>query len=344
MSRELPQTDFGFPRRPDPQLDLWARGGLPEPEHEPEPVARNARTNVLLFLATVPCVFLAGATNEIRSGAAPADLAAAILSGWKFAVPFLAILLVHEFGHYIAARIHRVDASLPYFLPLPLLSPFGTMGAIISMRGRIRSRDALLDIGAAGPLAGLVVAIPVLWYGLSLSAVGPLSEGHYLQEGQSLLYLALKRIVLGPIPQGTDVNLHPTAYAGWGGLLITMINLFPWGQLDGGHVAYALLGPRHHAIARWFRRALLVLYVITASEFILPVLLGHSRMPLMIAFTNSFFWLMWYLVLSLISRMSGGAEHPPTEPGVLSPKRKIVAVITLVFFVLLFMPVPLAQY
>jgi membrane-associated protease RseP (regulator of RpoE activity) len=344
MSRELPHAGLGFPSRRDPELDVWARGGLPEPEPELEPATRNARTNVFLFLATVPCVFLAGATNEIRSGAEPSDLVAALLSGWKFAVPFLAILLVHEFGHYIAARIHRVDASLPYFLPLPLLSPFGTMGAVIAMRGRIRSRDALLDIGASGPLAGLVVAIPVLLYGLSLSSVGPISHEHYLQEGQSLLYLAMKRAILGPIPDGMDVNLHPTAYAGWGGLLITMINLFPWGQLDGGHVAYALLGSRHHTVARWFRRALLVLYVFTATEFMLPVLLGHSQMTLMIAFTNSFFWLMWYLVLSLISRLSGGAEHPATEPGDLSPKRKVIAVVTLAFFVLLFMPVPLAQY
>jgi membrane-associated protease RseP (regulator of RpoE activity) len=344
MSRELPQPGLGFPSHREPQLDIWARGGLPEPEHEPEPSTRRARTNVLLFLATVPCVFLAGATNEIRSGAEPADLVTALLSGWKFAVPFLTILLVHEFGHYIAARIHRVDASLPYFLPLPFLSPFGTMGAVISMRGRIRSRDALLDIGASGPLAGLVVAIPVLLVGLSLSSVTPVSHDHYLQEGQSLLYLAMKRAILGPIPDGMDVNLHPTAYAGWGGLLITMINLFPWGQLDGGHVAYALLGSRHHSLARWFRRALLVLYVFTAAEFMVPVLLGHSHMPLGIAFTNSFFWLMWYIVLSLIGRLSGGAEHPPTEPGVLSPKRKVIAVVTLAFFVLLFMPVPLAQY
>ncbi len=259
-------------------------------------------------------------------------------------MPFLGILLFHEFGHYIAARLHRVDASLPYFLPLPLLSPFGTMGAVISMRGRIRSRNALLDIGASGPLAGLVVAIPVLMYGLSLSTVGPISLDHYQQEGQSILYLALKRLVLGPIPEGMDVNLHPTAFAGWGGLLITMLNLLPWGQLDGGHVAYALLGPRQHVLARWFRRSLLVLFVYTAATFMLPVLQGHSRLTMSMAFLNSWFWLVWYLVLGVIGRFSGGAEHPETEPGALSPKRKIVAIVTLAFFVLLFMPVPLAQY
>jgi membrane-associated protease RseP (regulator of RpoE activity) len=237
-----------------------------------------------------------------------------------------------------------VEASLPYFLPLPYLSPFGTLGAVIAMRGRIRSRNALLDIGASGPLAGLVVAIPVLMYGLSLSSVGPLGSEHYQQEGQSLLYLALKRIVLGPIPDGMDVNLHPTAFAGWGGLLITMLNLLPWGQLDGGHVAYALFGHRQHRYARWFRRALLAFFVVVAVHFVLPVLEGRSHMSLGMAFANSWFWLMWYFMLGVVGRMSGGAEHPPTEPGELSPARKIVAAVTLVFFVLLFMPVPLAQY
>jgi hypothetical protein len=140
MSRELPQAGIEFPSRRDPELDVWARGRLPEPEPEPEPAARSPHINVLLFLATVYCVFQAQATEAVRSRAEPAELVAAFLSGWKFAVPFLTILLVHEFGHYIAARIHRVDASLPYFLPLPGgISPFGTLGAVIAMRGRIRS-------------------------------------------------------------------------------------------------------------------------------------------------------------------------------------------------------------
>ncbi|HEX3597238.1 MAG TPA: site-2 protease family protein, partial [Polyangiaceae bacterium] len=245
MNRELP-PGLGFPVPREPYRDVWDRRSLPEPEPEPRPT--KIWNNVVLFLVTVPCVFLAGAHMTMPQ----ADLLATLLSGWTFAVPFLGILLFHEFGHYIAARLHRVEASLPYFLPLPVLSPFGTMGAVISMRGRIRSRDALLDIGASGPLAGLFVAIPVLAYGLSLSTVGPIGAEHYQQEGQSLLYVAMKRLILGPIPAGMDVNLHPTAFAGWGGLLITMLNLLPWGQLDGGHVAYALFGPRQHVYARWF--------------------------------------------------------------------------------------------
>ncbi len=338
MNRELPPDGIGFPVPREPYRDVWDRRNLPEPEPEPRP--SKMRTNVLLFLATVPCVFLAGAHLTMPQS----DLLGTLLGGWTFAVPFLTILLFHEFGHYIAARIHHVEASLPYFLPLPILSPFGTMGAVISMRGRIRSRNALLDIGASGPLAGLFIAIPVLAYGLSLSTVGPISAEHYQQEGQSLLYVAMKRVILGPIPAGMDVNLHPTAFAGWGGLLITMLNLLPWGQLDGGHVAYALLGSRQYVFARWFRRSLLVMFVFTATSFVLPVLRGHSQMTLGMAITNSLFWLMWYLILGVIGRMSGGAEHPATEPSTLSPVRKIVAVATLAFFVLLFMPVPLATY
>src|SRR5690606_5249999 len=137
-------------------------------------------------------------------------------SGWPFAVPFLLILIFHEFGHWIAAQLHRVPASLPYFLPVPVVW-FGTMGAIITMPERIRSRSALLDIGAAGPLAGMMVAIPTMIIGLRMSEVAPLGNDPYIQEGQSLLYVAVKWLVLGPIPAGWDVHLHPTAFAAWGG-------------------------------------------------------------------------------------------------------------------------------
>jgi membrane-associated protease RseP (regulator of RpoE activity) len=319
--------------------DVWERQDAPEPDHSP----RRVRTNVLLFLATVVSVFMTGAGYAGPSGSH--DLLRLLLGGWTFAVPLLVILLFHEFGHYIAARLHRVDASLPYFLPMPFLSPFGTMGAVIAMPGRIRSRNALLDIGASGPLAGLIVAIPVLVLGLALSTVSPNHLEHgAMQEGQSLLYLALKRLVLGPIPDGWDVQLHPTAFAGWAGLLVTMMNLLPWGQLDGGHVAYALFGHRHDAIARLFRAALLPLFLYNAGRFILPVVLGHSNVSGWLAFSNSSFWLMWYVVLGVIARFSGGSEHPPTEPGDLSPGRRVVGIVTLVFFVLLFMPTPLTFY
>lgn len=281
----------------------------------------------LLFVATVLAVFFTEAMRTLPEGQ---ELGlGAILhnvpNAWTFAVPLMAILLAHELGHYVAARMHRVPASLPYFIPLPSLSPFGTMGAIISMPGRIRSRNALLDIGAAGPLAGMAVAIPVLVVGLAQSEVRELS-GPALQEGNSLLYLLLKRLVVGPIPPGHDVWISPAAFAGWAGLLVTALNLLPIGQLDGGHVAYALLGPRQNTVARVLHWSLPVVFLYNLWTF------GQVEPGLV--------WLVWFVLLFALRRLSGG-EHPPTEPGELSPARRAVAIGCVVLFVLVFMPTPL---
>ena len=318
---------------------------VPEPPLSERDVRepRSPALNIVLFLATLVSVFLAGAEYSGFHATSLRDAGRVMAHGWLFAVPLLGILLCHEFGHYIAARLHRVDASLPFFIPLPRISPFGTLGALIAMRGRIRSRDALLDIGAAGPLAGLVIAIPVLAIGLALSPVERIGDGPYMQEGQSLLYIALKRLVLGPIPEGYDVQLSPTAFAGWAGLLVTMINLLPWGQLDGGHVAYAYFGPLQDTYAKYFRRALIGLFLINLIRFSLSIGVVRS-MPFGLAFSNSLFWLMWFAVLGLIARFTGRAAHPPTDPGELSPKRRAVAVFTLALFVLLFMPAPMTVY
>jgi membrane-associated protease RseP (regulator of RpoE activity) len=255
----------------------------------------------------------------------------------------MAILSCHEFGHYIAARIHGVPASLPYFLPLPELSPFGTLGAIITMPERIRSRNALLDIGAAGPIAGMVVALPVLVIGLSLSSVQTHASGGYIQEGQSILYALLKRAVLGEIPAGHDVYLHPTAFAGWVGLFITMINLIPWGQLDGGHIAFALFGPAQNRAAPFVLAAVLGMFAFNLFRFVAPVLAGSSSLPLEAAIGNSMFWLVWFVFLFVMRRFTG-RTHPPFEPGLLSPRRRAIAAACLALFVLLCMPTPLSVY
>jgi len=301
--------------------------------------------NVLLFALTTLSVFWTGAADVDPSLAESLDPRRwlEIWRGWQFAVPLLAILIAHESGHYIAARLHRVPASLPFFIPLPKLSPFGTMGAIIGMSGRIRSRIALLDIGAAGPLAGMLVALPVLAIGLSHSPIAPSPE-HYTQEGQSLLYMLLKRVFAGPIPDGSDVQLHPTAQAGWAGLLVTMINMLPWGQLDGGHIAFALFGERQHLIARWVRRSLLLLFAFNVLRFVGPVVMHRSSMGYVFALSNSLFWLVWYGFTGIVARISGGAEHPPFEPGNLGAGRRAVAWLCLIMFVLLFMPTPYAAY
>jgi membrane-associated protease RseP (regulator of RpoE activity) len=306
------------------------------------------KANLVLFLLTVVSTFYAGAEYV---GALPykegrlaviRSLPTALPRGWSFAVPLLAILLTHEFGHYIAARVHRVEASLPFFIPLPHLSPFGTMGAVISMPRRIRSRDALIDIGAAGPLAGIAVAIPVLVLGLLRSKVGPMGE-HAEQEGQCLLYLLIKRLVLGPIPAGHDVFLSPMAFAGWAGLLVTMLNLVPVAQLDGGHIAYALFGPRQNRYARVLHGALLAAFAWNLAVFVGPVVLHRAWDKVGQAVNNSVFWLVWYALIAVIKTV-GGADHPPTEPGDLSFVRRGVAVLSLVLFVLLFMPTPMWAY
>jgi membrane-associated protease RseP (regulator of RpoE activity) len=328
------------------EADFWRKDATPSsppdsvPHDGPLPPLRW-RKNLLLFVLTVLSVFLTGALNatphldlhDVRG------VLRALPSGWTFAVPLMSILLFHEFGHFFAARYHRVPASLPFFIPLPIFSPFGTMGAVIGMRGRIRSRNALLDIGASGPLAGLVIAIPVLIYGLSQSKIEIPSE-HSMQEGQSLLYLLLKRIVIGPIPVDRDVMLNPIAFAGWSGLFVTALNLLPVGQLDGGHVAFALLGPRQNRVARWIHWSLLAVFAYNIVRFMEPVVRTRRWSEAGQAFSNSMFWLMWFGLLHLLSRV-GGRDHPPTDAGDLSPGRKIVAVVTLVLFVLLFMPTPL---
>jgi len=254
---------------------------------------------VVLFLATVVTTTLA--------------------RGPLFSSTLLLILAVHEFGHYFAARRWNVRATLPYFIPLPPPFIIGTAGAVIRIRSPIPNRKALFDIGVAGPLAGLVLAVPALILGLSLSSVEPVEglSGLVLTEGNSLLYLLLKRIVVGEIPPGHDVMLHPIAFAGWIGLFVTALNLLPIGQLDGGHVIYALFGGWHRVIARGAVLALIPLGL----------------------FTKWYGWLFVFLMLFL----GLGTRHPPpydpyTE---LDPERWTLGWIMILIFVLCFIPVPI---
>jgi len=300
------------------------------------------RKNLLLFFLTIlsTLVTFALTNGYVVSGAPLGEQLRGVLRAWTYTAPLMAILLTHELGHYFAARLHRVPASLPFFIPLPLLSPFGTMGAVIGMRGRIKSRDALLDIGAAGPLAGLVVAIPVILYGLHTSPVQPIPEDG-IQEGQCLLYWVLKRIALGTIPEGHDVFLNGPAFAGWVGLFVTMLNLVPVGQLDGGHIAYALFGTKQNRYARIIHFSMLGMFALNLARFLPPALKANEGVG--DAIGNSISWLVWFVLVHFLLRV-GGKDHPPTEPGELSPLRKGIAVVSLVVFVLLFMPTPWARY
>jgi membrane-associated protease RseP (regulator of RpoE activity) len=290
---------------------------------------------LILMAATFLSTFYVGSGMVL--GRTPATLAE-LGTGWVFSVPLMGILMAHEFGHFFAGKYHDVDISPPFFIPVPFFL-LGTMGAVIQMRERIRSRNALLDIGAAGPLGGMAVAVPVVIYGIASSPVEALPEANYMVEGHSLLYAGLLTALKGPIPAGYDIMLTPTALAGWAGLLVTMINLLPFGQLDGGHIAYALLGPRQDRISAWVIRGLPLLALIVCAAYGIPSYLAGDRGDrLVYNATAGMQWFVWALVLLALTRATG-AKHPPTEDSNLSPARRIVGWGTLSLFLLLFMPV-----
>lgn len=303
--------------------------------------------NGALLLLTALTTFTSFLFN-FGSGATPQE---AMQGAGVFSASLLFILGSHEMGHYVLARIHQVDSSLPYFIPLPYLG-VGTLGAVIRIRGRIPHRNALVDIGAAGPIAGLLVAIPLLVLGILHSTVvdAPIPSSSFLGEsslvrllqhlwqwvadrgsgaaahsgpgaslifGDNLLTLLLQRLVKGPLPEGKDLAVHPMFIAGWFGLLVTMLNLIPIGQLDGGHLSYAVFGKR----ASWIGKAMALL------------MLG-------LCVFYSAGWLLWLIVTAKFI----GFKHPePVDPlASLSPARKAICAASLVAFVLCVMPVPIA--
>jgi membrane-associated protease RseP (regulator of RpoE activity) len=272
-----------------------------------------------------------------------------ISDGLSFSMPLLAILLCHELGHYFVARLHGVPASLPYFIPLPpIVGLFGTMGAVINMREITSDRRKLIDIGAAGPLAGLVVAIPVLIYGLEHSTVQPVAQGW--QEGNSLLYALLKLVVKGQwLPgNGFDVNLHPTAFAGWAGLFVTMLNLLPFGQLDGGHVLTAAFGSRWSRVSLRLQ-GLLPLFALGVFAWVYRSahaaeaagLVPPGASAVMTSVDAAALWLVWWFVLRFLRRLSGGVDHPPVDEKPLPASRVALFVVVVVAMIGVFMPVPL---
>ena len=211
-------------------VEYHVEGETPGTFHVGERKSRSIRLNVILFIATFITTTLAGALME----AAPnASFLSQIHKGLPFSITLLMILLFHEFGHYFMAKKHHVDATLPYFIPAP--SIIGTFGAVIKMRSPLRSKRALLDIGAAGPLAGIIVAIPATIIGLYLSEVKFVTGTHGgISLGSSLLFSFLARLSIGSIPENYDIFLHPVAFAGWIGMLVTMLNLLPIGTIGWG--------------------------------------------------------------------------------------------------------------
>lgn len=291
--------------------------------------------NVVLFLATLFTVLYIGAGNALLDAGivvdpeSPEALTMPLMHlhwGLPFAGTLLSILLAHELSHYFVARRYGSPVSLPYFIPMPNI--LGTMGAVIVQRSPMRNRKALFDIGIAGPLGGLMVAIPLLILGLALSSVGPPPPGveTALQEGNSLLYAALKYLVFGEFlpSNGRDVWLHPVAFAAWAGLLVTMINLIPVGQLDGGHASYALLG----------RRAWRLGYVAIAA------MVAWGGWLLTSGNQAGGFWLTWGFLNLLIN-----PRHPPPLDDATKPdwRRIALGLLVLAIFVLTFMPAPLRE-
>lgn len=280
------------------------------------------RANAWLFVATVVSVF---ATFYISARSAVPTPAALGRAG-QFTSALLSILLAHEFGHFIAARIHGVDASLPYFIPFPILSPFGTMGAVIRMRSKIATRRALLDIGAAGPLAGLALCIPLYAWGVAHSQiVAPAADQGAL--GESLLVRWLGRCFAPSIPDGMDLQLSPVGEAAWVGMFVTMINLLPVGQLDGGHVAFALFGPRQNRIGRWVHRSMLVFFFVSVASFMARDLragLGPWRLGHHVG--NSIFWFAWFEALAILGTVTSRESHPPEADRLTLPTRAFATV------------------
>jgi membrane-associated protease RseP (regulator of RpoE activity) len=239
-----------------------------------------------------------------------------IFMGLPFCLSIMTILGVHELGHYFAARYHNVPVTLPYFIPMPF-SIIGTMGAFIRLKAPVNNKRHLLDVGAAGPLAGFIVAVPIFLYGLYTSELGAIPAGPFQFEGNSLMYILAKFIVFQRyLPaDGIDVYLNQIAWAAWIGMLITGLNLIPVGQLDGGHVAYALFGEK-------------------ARRFFWPVIIG---LLLLVVLGNTFMWVIWILLLLALGRMYAEPLDGVTE---LDTKRKVIAILTLLLFVLVFVPLP----
>lgn len=300
---------------------------------------------VALTGASVFAVFL-----FVWGGGVSGSLEDRLWGSGLFTGSVLLILGAHELGHYFMARAHGVDASLPYFIPVPF--GFGTLGAVIQLRGTVPTRNALVDIGAAGPLAGLLIAVPLLAVGVWLSPVidVPAAASHFppraslwylaqeglvwaratlsglpapeaptdeaLRFGDNLLTLLLTRVIHGALPAGKDLAAHPVLVASWFGLLVTMLNLLPVGQLDGGHLTHAWFGPRAVPLGR------------VVIGLLVPLSLFGSAS-----------WLVWFFLLRYLIKPTHPPVDSPAQP--LSLGRKAVCVISFVAFALTFMPVPI---
>jgi membrane-associated protease RseP (regulator of RpoE activity) len=295
---------------------------FPQTSRPPEPMWRY----VTLFVLTLITTTLVGIDHYASFYAGfktielPFSFWELVVRGLWYSVSILAILGAHEFGHYYACRYYRVDASLPYFLPVPPILLSGTLGAFIRIRQPFPSKRALFDIGIAGPIAGFVVLVPVLMIGMYLSRVVEVPkdfQGVLVELGEPLLFKAVAWLAFGPVPEGYTVSMHPVAFAAWFGMLATTLNLFPVGQTDGGHISYAVLGRSSMFVSLATVLCLIALSFLSSS------------------------WMLW-TVLMMAMLVMFGPRHPRSadEHVPLDRARIWLAVFAIAMFVLCFAPVP----
>jgi len=266
--------------------------------------------HLVLFVLTLFSTLFVGA---MQTGADLLKEPFNIYKGIPFSFTLMLILICHELSHYFASRKHGVEATLPYFIPAPTI--IGTFGAFIKMKSPIVTRKALIDIGASGPIAGFIISVIATIIGLNMSEIVSSAQAKgALNLGDSLLFSLLSRIILGVTPSDSDILLNPVAFAGWIGLFVTSINLIPIGQLDGGHIAYALFGEKHN------RLSFILIFVMVLFGFFLWE--G---------------WLVWAVLLLIL-----GLRHPPVVywEVPLDSKRKFIGWLALVIFILTFIPTP----
>lgn len=298
-----------------------------------------SRTHVVLFILTTCTTLITGYTFRLN-----------IYDSLLFSSSIILILGCHEMGHYYYGKKYNVNITPPYFIPAPpFISIIGTFGAFIKIKSPITSKRALFDIGIAGPIAGLIVAIPVIIIGLKLSEVVSINElnnreGLFIITGDTLIYKLLSTIFMKNLPEGFDYLHHPMAFAGWVGLLVTALNLIPFGQLDGGHILYSIFSRRTHKFIS-FSMLFILLVLGTGTRGVIDLL--HSYMYFnmnndiirLISFNGWSGWLVWGLLLLLL-----GFRHPPTQSDHIDDldiKRKLLAIVALLIFIGCFTPVPL---
>jgi membrane-associated protease RseP (regulator of RpoE activity) len=314
---------------PQPRFDFPYRYATPSQTGQPSGIPSSSRQklpwlNIILFVLTLFTTMLAGTYMAHYEEDLGMFLVKVFkykpewwLDGLPFAVTLMVILLSHEMAHYIFSRYHKVKATLPYFIPGPNL--VGTFGAVIMMKSRITSRKALVDIGAAGPIAGFIVSLFALYIGLKEARLVPLEEssGIVLFNPNAIMFFAYKYL-LPDTPEKNMVIESLILDAAWVGFFVTMLNLLPIGQLDGGHVTYAVFGKRAHWVS-WVMVGILLVM-------------------------SFFFWPGWGIFALFILILMGrrGIRHPPPEfvESKLPFSRKLVALAVLLIFLLTFLPVP----